>query len=54
MLAELYFSCRDQSVWPSPGGYLEQTAFTMQLFNFCSDIVEKTRERQAKEAEKKR
>ncbi len=52
-LVELYFSCKNMGGWPVSGGFLNQTAFTVQLFNYINGVVIETQNRQEKEAQRK-
>lgn len=38
-MVDLYFSCRDQKLYPVIGSLYNQTEFTVQLFNFLDNIV---------------
>jgi hypothetical protein len=44
-LVGLYFECRETRTYPAPGGPSEQTAFTMELFDFLDGIVGETRQK---------
>ena len=46
-LVNLYIDCKEMNCYPYPGGPLEQTAFTVELFNFLDGVVAETRQRQA-------
>lgn len=52
-LVNTYFDCKNMNMYPAPGGPTEQTAFTMELFNFIDGIVaESRRKNEAQEAAK--
>lgn len=50
-LVNLYFDCKDMGDWPAPGGYMAQTAFTIELFEYIDGIVSETRVKMQKERE---
>jgi hypothetical protein len=49
-LVNLYFDCRKRNCYPRPGGPLEQTAFTMDLFDYLDGLIAEA-ERKSQEAE---
>jgi hypothetical protein len=51
-LVGLYFDCRQMNMYPVPGGPMEQTAFTIELFEFLDSIVAET-QRKAQENHQK-
>lgn len=60
-LVDLYFECRDNKNYPIEGSIHNQTAFTVELFDFIDDIVNNYRNRkhqeqlnQAKQSSKKK
>lgn len=48
-LVDLYFECKDNKNWPYPGSVMNQTAFTVELFDFIESIVNTYRNRKQKE-----
>lgn len=38
-LVDMYFECRENKNYPEPGSIYNQTAFTVELFDFIDDIV---------------
>lgn len=57
-LVDLYFECKENKCYPSPGTIMDQTAYVRDLFDFIDGIVNKYRakklaEQQAKQNPKK-
>jgi hypothetical protein len=50
-IVESYFACKNFGDWPAPGGYLKQTAFCIEMFNYISGVVQESDERRARQAE---
>jgi hypothetical protein len=50
-LVSIYFDCKSMNMYPAPGGPLQQTTFTIELFNFLDNIVAESR-RKDEEASK--
>jgi hypothetical protein len=48
-LVELYFGCEKYNNLPSPGIYTQQTAYTVELFDYISGIINETKERLERE-----
>lgn len=48
-LVDLYFECKENKCWPYPGTVLQQTAFTLELFDFIETIVNTYRNKKHKE-----
>ena len=42
-LTDLYSECRENRLMPAPGGPMEQTQFTKELFDFLDGLVAKYR-----------
>lgn len=38
-LVDLYFECKENKTYPSPGSIADQTAFTKDLFDYIDEIV---------------
>ena len=38
-LVDMYFECRENKNYPEPGSIYNQTAFTVELFDYCDSIV---------------
>lgn len=51
-LVSLYFDCKQMNMYPGPGSPLEQTGFTIELFNYLDGVVHETRQRQEAEQAK--
>jgi hypothetical protein len=47
-MLRLYFECRQNSCYPSPGGPFKQTAYCTDLFEFLDDVFAEQRARTAK------
>lgn len=52
-LVSIYFDCKGMNMYPHPGGPLEQTGFTIELFNFLDGIVAESRDKNEKAQESK-
>jgi hypothetical protein len=48
-LVDTYFECRENKNYPIPGSIYNQTAFTVELFDFLDDIVNNYRNRKHQE-----
>lgn len=52
-LLRLYIECRESKVWPDSGSVLDQTAFTVELFNYLDGLMADWRARKQAEQEEK-
>jgi len=48
-LVEVYLECRESKTLPAPGSLMDQTSFTIDLFNFLDMIIDEHRARIQKE-----
>ena len=48
-LVDLYFECKENKCYPSPGTIVDQTAYTTDLFDFIDGIVNKYKAKKLQE-----
>lgn len=48
-LVELYLECRESKTLPAPGSLMHQTCFTVELFEFLDQIIDRHRAKMQKE-----
>lgn len=47
-LVTIYAECRENKIYPAPGGPLDQTQFTLELFDYVDSLVNANREKMSK------
>jgi hypothetical protein len=52
-LVDLYFECKENKCYPSPGTIIDQTAYVRDYFDFIDGIVNKYRAKKLQEQESK-